>query len=289
LELFSQAIELDPTYARAYIGLADSYSILRFLNILPPKEAFGNAQSAVMKALEIEPDINEAHASLAYTNLYTWKWKKSEEGFKKAIRLDPGYSTAHQWYGNLLCALNRLDEARREFGIARQLDPLSLIINTGEAWSYYYSRMYEDAAKKFRRTLEMDPSFPPAVLWLARTYEQVGRIEESISILERLMTFEDTPNTLTSFAALMAKANRPERAKELLDRTFAMARTRYVSAYDVSEAYIALGDFDAAFEWLERSYQEGARGTALILVEPKLDPIRSDPRFIALVKSMELA
>jgi Tfp pilus assembly protein PilF len=174
IEHFNQAIEKDPNYALAYAGLADSYILLGNFGLLPPKEEYGKAREAAMKALELDDALGEAHNALANVKaVYDWDWPGAEREYKRAIELNPGYATAHEWYGGLLSELGRHEEALAEIKRAQQLDPLSLIINTVSGWVLMQAGQDDLAIEQLRKTLEMDPILPlPTITWDGRMCER---------------------------------------------------------------------------------------------------------------------
>lgn len=175
IEYFKQSIALDPSYAAAYSGMADSYTTLGYLSYLSPKEAFPQARAAALKAIELDPALAEPHASLAYVHLYyDWDWAKSEAEFKKAIDLNANYATAHDWYKYYLTAMGRTAEAETQIHRALELDPLSLVVNADVGFQLCYAGRYDEAVESLKKTLEMGPKFPLTHLWLGRALQQKG-------------------------------------------------------------------------------------------------------------------
>ena len=182
VDYFQEAIKIDPEYALAYSGLADSYTTLGYLSYLAPVDAFPKAKAAAIKAVELDPTLAEPHTSLAYAKLYyDWDWAGAEKEFVEAISLNPNYSTAHHWYSVYLTAMERPDEAAAEIRRAHELDPFSLIINTDIGSELYYTRHYDQAITQLTTTLEMKPDFPLAHLWLGRTYQEKAKYVEALA------------------------------------------------------------------------------------------------------------
>ncbi|GAH12575.1 unnamed protein product, partial [marine sediment metagenome] len=186
LEFFEKAIEIDPSYSLAYAGLADSYNLLSRYSYSFPEEAMPKAIAMAKKALEIDDTLGEAYTSLAFARrYYEYDWDATEKEYKKALKYTPGYATAHHWYGIHLSGLGRHDEALKEIKIAQKLDPLSIIINTNEAWMYYFARQYYRAIEQFKKSLEMDPNFAVTHLRLGRTLLQKGLHDEAIEEFQK--------------------------------------------------------------------------------------------------------
>jgi len=282
VEYFQQAIDKDPKYALAYAGIADSYITLGDWQGLSPKEAFTEARKAAEKALEIDDLLAEAHNSLAYIKyIYEWDWPGAERGFKLAISLNPNYATAHQWYAEFLTIVGRFDEALKEIKRAQELDPLSLIMNAIGGWPYMYGRKYDQAIEHFQKTLEMDPDFRPAHSYLARTYLWKGMYEEALKEYEIL-------NDLAGIGHAYAKLGKIKEAHRFLNELREQSKHTSIRPSRVALVYFALGDNDEGFEWLEKAYEERGYGMSRLKVSPEYDSARSDPRFKALLKKMNL-
>lgn len=277
---FEQAIAEDPSYALAYVGLADSFNVLGFYSFLPPNESFPKARVAASKALELE-ELAEAYNSLAYATLYyDWDIPEAEKGFLRAIELKPNYSVAHQWYGNLLTATGRWNEALAEFKRAQELDPLAPVITAVPAWTYYYSRQYDRAIEPCRKALELDPNFALGYLWLGMAYERKGDYKNAIREFEKAA---EITGGSAEIAALLAHAyavsgNRL-RAKQLLSELIERSKHRYISPYYIATAYVGMGDKDSAFDWLNRSVEDRQHMLLFLEYDPRLDELRGDPRF----------
>jgi len=286
---FEQAIAKDPGYPLAHVGLAESYNILGFYGLLLPKETFPRAKAAALKALEIDETLSEAHAALAYGRFYyDWSWAESEEGFKRAIQLNPSDAIAHQFYGNYLPAMGRFEEAIAEFERAQQLDPLSLILNSALGWGgFHLARQYDRAIEQLERTLELDPNFAVAHHWLGLALEQERRYEEATAEFEKANSlWGGSPRALASLGHVYAMAGKTSEALKTLDELEELSKRRYVGAYHIAVVHIGLGDKDRAFEWLEKAYDERFPALAFLKVEPIFDPLRDDPRFQDLVRRM---
>jgi TolB-like protein/Tfp pilus assembly protein PilF len=282
VEYFKKAIEGDPEYALAYAGLADSYITLGAWLFLTPKEAFLESKKAAIKALEIDELLAEAHNALAFVSFaYEWDWQGAEKGFKHTIELNPNYATAHQFYSEYLIAMGRPDEALIEIRRAQELDPLSLIINAIAGWPFVSTGKYDKAIEQYQKTLEMNPNFRPAHIYLGRAYQNKGMYEKALA---EFKIANDLPEIGTTYAKMGKTAEAYQVLNELMERSKRM----YVPRYKFANIYFALGDNDQGFAWLERAYKEREYGLPQIKVGTLSDSVRSDPRFRALLKKMNL-
>jgi serine/threonine protein kinase/TolB-like protein/Tfp pilus assembly protein PilF len=297
IKYFEEAIKLDPQYALAYTGLADCYVLGNVLQ-LPPKQAMPLATDAARKALAIDSQLAEAHTSLAKIKLsYEWDWSGAEAEFKQAIRLNPGYATAHQWYGVYLSEVGRHDESIRERTTAQDLDPLSLSISTGLGRALFWARRYDEAIQHLQGTMLKDQNYADTYWSLGLAYEQKRMYSEAIAAFQRAVELSKTaefsegkPEMLAVLGHAYALAGRKTEATAILDqlKNFTTSQ-RYVSPYAVALIYVALNEKDSAFQSLEQAYQERDENFIHLKVDPRLDAIRSDPRFQALLQRVNLA
>ena len=278
---FEEAVASDATYALAHVGLADSYNILGFYDLIPPREAFSRAKAAAARALDLDPDLAEAHTSLGYARFYhDWDWEGAEAAYRRAIALKPGYATAHQFYANALDLLGRVDEAEREWQRSLELDPLALIINAGLGWHLYFAGRFEPAVTALRRALEMDATFVPANVWLGLAYAQLGRPEESVAALaDAVRHSENSPSTVAELARARALAGDTAGARELLAGLDARGAERYVPPYEVAGVHFALGDRDRGFDLLEQAFRDRSHSMAFMKVDPRFADLRDDRRY----------
>jgi len=290
IDQFHKAIAVDAGYAPAYSGLADCYTTLGYLSYLDPLDAFPRARDAATKALELDPSLAEAHASLAYYNLYhAWNWPEAENEFKKAIELNPNYATAHDWYSYYLMAMGRFDDAWKEVNRAHELDPLSVAISTDLGFNYFYRRKYDEAISHLRGTLSDSPKFPLAHLWLGRSYQQKKMYSEAID------EFNQTDAVLPGWVVTIAGignaygewGHRAE-AEQILVRLNEMTRAKYVTPYGIALVYAGLGDNNQAFVWLSKAVQGRSHWLVWLNRDPRWDRLRSDPRFADLTKRVGL-
>jgi serine/threonine-protein kinase len=288
LHYFEEALARDPDYPLAHVGLADTYVLLGFYTALAPGEAFPRARAAAEAALRLDPTLGEAYPSLAYVKMYyEWDWPGALAAFRDAIERNPGYATTHQWLGNCLGLLGRSDASIASFQRAAELDPLSGIKTAAVGWGYYFARRYADAIAQQRRALEIEPDLAVAHLWYGLSLEQTGAGEDAVQrFTEALRLLGRDPVGLSFLAHGLAMAGRKAEAAARLDELLAMRGERYVSGYDIAVACTGLGRHDDALTWLERGYAERTHWMALLKVDPRLDPLRGDPRFAALLARM---
>ena len=289
IQLFTNAIELDPGYAQGYAGLSITYCLLGITGLRPSGEVYPKARAAAVKALELDETVAEAHNSLADVKKgYDWDWAGAEAEYKRALELNPSYSMAHAWYAEYLSKMGRHQEAIAEASQARQLDPIAPSSNTILGMILYRARRYDEAIEACQKALEFDPNHASALWFLAVAHEQKREFPEAIAELERAVQLTRGG---TSYRALLANAYAlaGERAKALgiLDELKAVSKQRYVSPLDIAVIYTGLGDRDSAFQWLENSYQERVMRIQE-LPQPMFDSLRSDPRFQDLVRRIGL-
>jgi TolB-like protein/Tfp pilus assembly protein PilF len=290
LNYFQQAVDLDPGYSLAWAGIADMWIARGWYSRLAPSEVYPKAKHAAMRALEFDSTLAEAHLSLAHIHFqYDHDWDAAERGYRRAIELNPTYPVAHHWYGGFLSAMGRHREALQHAETARTLDPLSPIIQTWVGLRYYFAGRYEEAIAEHLKALELDPDFAPAHWHLGWAYEQAGRFGEGIAEAERAMAL-DGGNLLylASLGHAYARAGRTKEARATLARLAQASASRHVSAYHVAVIHIALGDTDAGLDWLERAYDERSPWIGYLRVDPRVDPVRSHPRFQSLLEKARL-
>ena len=284
MKFFWQAIDVDPTYALAYAGLADCYYRLSNL-FLPPREAMPKARAAAIKALEIDETLAEAHASLGLVKLYyDWDFVEAGKEFRRAIELKPGSALSHQRYGLYLDNMRRFEEAKKEFRLALELDPLSPQIATSLAGSFYFGRQFEEAIEKAHKALALDPRFFPARLLLGMAYEQLGKFPEAIAEFETAGAIAKVPTVLGYLGHAYALSGKRKEAKKVLAELDAYKEADYLSPYIIALVKIELGEKDKVFELLEKAYQEKNEWLGWLNTDPRLDSLRSDPRFQSLLQ-----
>ncbi len=291
IEYFRQAIEKDPTYAVAYAGLADCYSSLAEYNIVLPKEAFPRANEAALKALEIDDTLAEAHTSLAkIKTVYDWDRSGADREFRRAIELNPSYATAHQWYGEALGQMGRLNEAVAQYKRALELDPLSLVINRNMGFIFIAEREYDQAIEQERKTLEIEPNFGGARYLLGQAYILKSLYKEAIAEAEKdVLISPRSVDALSWLGYTYAVAGRRAEALKVLDKLTQLSKQMHVPPSYMAAIHVGLVEKDKAFEWLEKGYEERSIGSGFgINPDPIWDPLRSDPRFADLLRRMNL-
>jgi len=288
IEYFTQAIDKDPNYALAYAGLADSYLILGNLSLLPPKDAFPKARAAATKALELDGELAEADVSLAFIKyLFEWDWPSAECGFKRALELNPNYGPGHQWYGVSLAGRGRTAEAIAEAKRAQEVDPLSLTINAVIGWMFFLARQYDQAIEQEKKTLEMDPNFALAHSFLGPAYEQKAMYKEALAEFQKAASGSPEESLLSEIGHVYAVAGKRSEAREMLNKLKELSKQHYLPPYQMALIHAALNEKDQAFALLENAYEDRFPWLIHLKVEPRLDPLRSDPRFEDLVRRVE--
>ena len=282
IDYYKQAIKLDSNYALAYAALSDAYGLLPFYTSILPKEAFTKAKSAVMKALDIDETLAEAHSALGFIKMYyDWDWEAAETELKRAVQTKPSYVTAHHWYAEYLSWVGRHEEAIAEISRAHELDPLSLLINYIKAYVFFYARQYERAIEQCQKTLELDPNFPMPYATLGRAYLAKGMYEEAIAAFQK---WGDMPCLGYAYAL----AGKRDQSLGILEEMKEQWKRGDIRALPVARVYAALGEEVQALEWLEKSLERREPQMVLLNVDPHFDGLRSNPRFKALLKEMNL-
>jgi TolB-like protein/Tfp pilus assembly protein PilF len=292
IEYFQQAIAKDPNYALAYAGLADSYTLLAGLAVIPPKEIFPKAEAAANKALEFDDTLGEAHVSRAFIlGIFEWDLPGAEREFRRGIELNPKDANAHQLFGMFLLHAGRLDEALNEEKRAVELDPISPVSNRAMGAMFLYQRKYDQAIEQLNKTLELAPNFSLARNDLAIAYLLKSMYGEAIAELQKAFTMPiGKVVPMASLAYAYAVAGRRAEAQKILDQLNELSKHQYVQPRVIARIYVGLGEKDKAFASLEESFKDRSieTGFSTINVDPTFDPLRSDPRFADLVHRMNL-
>lgn len=288
-EYFRMALEADPTYALAYVGLAESY--MRFAEeYMQPRVAIPKAKAAALRALQIDETLAEPHATLALIRARheDWDWATAERDIKRALELKPGYALAHQWYASLLQAAGRFEEALAELTIAGELDPLSLQISVSEATTFYLMRRYDRAAEICAKVVETEPCHMAARVVLGLIYLQMGRHDEAIAELQIALQLNSSATARGCLGLAHAVAGNIDEARKLLGELMAMSASHYVSPYSIVLIYAGLGEREMALRWLERAFEEKSDYLSWLKSDPRLDGLRSDARFTDLLRRVRL-
>jgi DNA-binding winged helix-turn-helix (wHTH) protein/tetratricopeptide (TPR) repeat protein/TolB-like protein len=288
IEYFQQATTEDPKYALAYAGLADSYSLLGSYGVEPASQAYPNAKSAALKALELDDSLSEAHNSLGMIAFYyEWNWTRAEGEFQQSIELNPNYALAHMWYAIALAALKRDEEATAEIQRAQELDPVSLIINTEVGRVLYLTRHYDEAISAYKKVIDLEPQFARVHARLGMTYAAQGKYREAIqefSIAQQLTGADPYLDGLLGFAH--ARLGNNLEARRFLERLSKRSQHEYVPAYSMALICVGLGERDRALELFARAYSDRSAYMVYAEADPLLDVVRDDPRFTSLLASM---
>src|ERR1700688_389408 len=290
IQYFNHAIEVDPTYAEAYSGLADSYALSGDweYGVLSPKDAFSKAKTAATKALALDDSLGEAHTSLAFAlDLYGWDWDAAEGEYKLAIKLNPGYATAHHWYAWHLMVTGRNSEGISELRKAEAFDPLSLIISADIADALCIAHRYDESVQQSKITLEMDPGFAVAHYELGQAFAQKHMHDEAIAEFQRAIDLSGHSGAFDSnLAYVYAISGRKEEAVQIVKNLEARHDENPSADANLALIYVGLGDPDHAMNWLNKAYE--ARFNPSILLRPAFDPLRSDARFQDLLRRIGL-
>jgi TolB-like protein/DNA-binding winged helix-turn-helix (wHTH) protein/Flp pilus assembly protein TadD len=290
IEYFTHAIEVDPTYAEAYSGLADAYALSGDweYGVLSPQEAFRKATAASTKALALDDSLGEAHTSLAFAlDLYGWDWNAAETEYKLAIKLSPGYATAHLWYAWHLILMGQNGEGLFELRKAESLDPLSLIISADMADALSIDHRYDEAIQQSEKTLQLDPNFAIGHYELGQAFEQKQMHAEALAEFQKAIDISGHSSAFDSnLAYVYAVLGRKEEAINIAKDLEAHRDENPSAQANIALIYVGLGDLDQAMIWLNKGYD--ARFNPSILLRPAFDPLRSDPRFKELVHRVGL-
>ena len=284
-EYFRQAIAIDPNYAQAYAGLGDVYQFTAY-DAVSRTRLYAKAREAARKALTLDEMLAEPHASLGLLAMnFDWDWATAEKEFRRAIELNPNYPTAHHWYAEFLAAVGRFDESLAQIHRARELDPLSLVINADMGKLLYYSRRYDDALKQLEETVKMDAEFPQAHIWLGSLYSTIGRYGDAIAAFQKVRENSWALGWLAYVYGISGQRNEAEKILAELER---IAAEGPIDPHIMLCVYLGLGDKDKAFAALEQEYEVRSLGMTSLKVNPWYDGLRSDPRFTDLLGRMNL-
>ncbi len=285
-ELFQKAIDLDPDFALAHVGLCDSLIVLPAYGWVSVPQVLPRSSAAAMKALQLRPELAEAHSCLCLVRTRTFEWDGAEQECRSAIKQRPGYATAHQWYAIMLHSVGRVPEALKEARRAQELDPLSAIISNFVAVELYLGRSYAEALVQARKTVELDPAFSLGHSYLALTYLQLRRGEEALAELEPLAGLGNRYEGERGYA--YARTGRRDQALSLLRQMEERSRKPYVAPSARALVYLGLGDQQHALEWLERAYAELDWRLIYLKADPLFDELRGESRFVEILGRMHV-
>jgi TolB-like protein/Tfp pilus assembly protein PilF len=282
IEYYKATIAREPNYAPAYAGLADAYAVTAGNGWLPSAEVLPHARAAANKALELDPELGEAHTTLAsIADFFDWNWKVARQEFETAIRLRPNNSTAHQWYGEMLALSGKFDAGIAETKRALELDPFSPIANSSYATVLYRARKYDEALTQFRKTLELFPDHVPGYVHMGMMYIAMNRLADAITTLEKASSLtHEAPTVLSLLGCAYGRAGEREKAEAILARVLPAGQS---SPMLPASVYIGLGERSKAIDWLDKGFLLRSAFMDEIRVDPFFDPLRNEPRFKNLI------
>jgi serine/threonine-protein kinase len=285
---FERSIAEDAGFAPAYVGLADCHVVLAWYGGLVVAEAIAKAKSLISKALEIDPELGEAHATLAFIQgTFEWNWTESERGFERAFRLNPNYAIGRFWYSHFcLAPTGRLDQAMAEIRKGLELEPLSPIMHSVMGILWAFRRNYGEALKAFQVALELDPNLPFALAYLGEIYCSQGKHEEAVALVEKSAALSPPGSRWGTglLAFCFGQWGKRAEAERILKELQSLSEQTYVPAFSFAMAYLGIGEIDLVFHWLNRACDERTGSLCWLQLEPLYDPIRNDLRFSALAK-----
>ncbi len=285
---YQRAIELDPGYALAYVGLSEAYHLLPLNGDADPQKTLPQAKEAALKAIELDPQLSEGHSALAFgLGQYDWDWAGAEREFKRAIELSPSNAAAHAFYAQMLSLQGRHAEAIAEGARARELDPISGQVRLQYSRTFFYARQYDRAVEAFHQSLESNPNFWPLHFFLGQVYEQQGLLPDAIVEFQKAQG--PTLLATSGLGHLYAISGRRPEAEKILSDLTLRSKAGYIPPTYLARIYVGLGERDQALTWLEKGYAAHDSHMEFLGVEPSFDPLRSDPRFVDLLRRMRLS
>jgi TolB-like protein/DNA-binding winged helix-turn-helix (wHTH) protein/Flp pilus assembly protein TadD len=290
IEYFKEAIKQDPNYARAYAGLADSYLALGG-DIFPPHRGYQLGEAAAAKALALDPNLAEAHTSVAYFKFIDeWDWKGADLEFRRALALDPAYATAHHWYAIYLSAMNRMPEAIREIETAHEFDPLSVPIDANLGAIYYQSGEFEKSIRQLQKTIELDPNFVAAYGYMGYVYQVTGRYDQALAEYKTAQQITGTTlSYLGDVGRIYALTGRKEEARALLQTSQGYSKNQpQLSAFTLCLIHSSLGDLDEGLKLLQKSIDDREFTATELTHDLRIDNLRADPRFAQVLREFNI-
>jgi len=286
IQCFKKAIELDPNYSLAYAGLADAYTFLGDVGLtaIRPLDAFTTARQAALAAIELDETLSEGHTALAHIDMHCYRWAEARRAFDRAIELGPNYPHSRQLNAFYLAFNGQLKEAQAEIRRALRLDPLSLAITNDVGVIHYFAREYDEAIEWFQEALELSANFDRAHHWLGAAYEQKQSYDEAISHYGKSIDLSGNIESQASLAHAYAKNGYKAEATKIRNELLAESSVRYISPYDLAMIHLGLDEREHALSQLRRACEEHSGWMIYLTVDPRLDPIRSEPAFQAILK-----
>jgi TolB-like protein/Tfp pilus assembly protein PilF len=286
---YEQAVALDPNYALAYVELANAYRAMVLTNDASPTEMFPRSKAAAGKAVELDESLAEAWTALAFNEFwYDWHWKSSEEHFKRALDLDPQSAQTRAFFAHLLSNIGRHDEAKAQIRRAREIDPINLLYAAMEGQILSLAGQYDDSMLVLRAATDLDPNFWLAHLFMTRNYIQKGMWTEALASCERARAITSgNAEAIGTLGYILGKSGDPDRARGLIAEMNERSPGRYTSAYSISQAYMGLGDKAATLDLLEKAVDQKDPLVVFIKVEPRWDELRTEPRFVELIRRLK--
>ena len=289
INYFQQAIEIDPNYALAYTGVARAYLPMALTSGVPSWEAMPKAKAAALRAIEIDETLAEGHITLGLVMFwYDWDWQASEKQYLRALELDANSAEGRFSYAHLLSNSGRHEQALAEIKRSRELDPLSLVTNALEGQILFFAGRYDEALDRLRKTIDLDPNFWLSHLFISRVYSDKGMHAEAIAAAKKAGELSGNSQSNAYRAYSLAKAGKTTEARAVLDELLKLSAERYVPPYNFAIVHNALGESHKALDWLEKGYEQKDVRMVFLTVEPKWNNLRSEPRFLNLIKRMKL-
>ena len=289
VEYYNQAIGKDPSFALAYSGLAETYVLFPNYDVASAKDSMPQAKAAALRALELDDSLAEAHTALGwYLFTFEYDWAGGERELRRAIQLNPKYATAHQWLGEMLAQTKRFDESQTEMKLALEADPLSPVVSFNIGWKHFLARNYDEAIREFERTGAVYPDFALATAGLCWGYYAKGSFDQAIPACRKTLQLMPDAFNKGYLSLALGRAGQREEAKKLLDELRNESLRRDVPSMALAMAHIGLNEKEEALQMLEKEVAERGYWASTLAVTPEVDELRSEPRFRALIKRMNL-
>ena len=286
---FQQAIDLDRNYSLPYLGLAGAYLPMALTSGLPSSQVMPKAKEATLRAVEIDPGNSEGYEMLGLISFwYEWDWQAAEKYFQRALDLDPKNADAHFAYAHLLSNSRRHERALVEIKVARELDPLSLRTNAEEGQIFFFAKDYDNALDRLKKTIDLDPSFWLSHLFISRVYTEKGMHSEAVEEAKKAGELSRNSQSHAYRAYALAKWGKLSEAREVLNELLKLSTETYVPPYNIAVAYNAVGETQKALDYLEKGFSDRDVRMVFLKVEPQWDSLRSEPRFVDLIKRMKI-